>query len=243
MPLGALFTTFNGEPIKNIPQGDLFLDFRNGTCTDSAGTITLMNSNLDYYNLTQCNSFSIFASDADTGINVGNALTISDHQLTHTIDSYAFDQIRISIPSLSLPTDSNQIMFVGSTNLEMNYIFNNFAHFRDQYPTLPAVATSTNTFTEYVSHHVGGYDQILYTISNTHGSNSLNVKVQFSENNVDWFDAQGYTAATGVTIAAGSYDAFATDITHHFYRVQIQSTSSGNHATFQIFWNYVSLNN
>ena len=53
MPLGALFTTFNGEPIKNIPSGDMFLDFRNGTATDSAGTITLMNSNLDYYNLNQ----------------------------------------------------------------------------------------------------------------------------------------------------------------------------------------------
>ena len=43
MPLGALFTTINGEPIKDIPKGDMFLDFRNGTATDSAGTITLMN--------------------------------------------------------------------------------------------------------------------------------------------------------------------------------------------------------
>ena len=243
MPLGALFTTFNGEPIKNIPSGDMFLDFRNGTATDSAGTITLMNSNLDYYNLNQCNSFSVFASDADTEINIGNALTISDHQLTHNINSYAFDQLRLTIPTNSTPDDSNQIMFVGSTNLEMNYIFNNFAHFRDQYPRLPAIATSTNTFTAYVGHHVGGYDQFHYIISNTDGSNSLNVKVQFSENGSDWFDAQGYTAAAGVTVAAGSYNSFSSENTHHFYRVQIQSTSAGNHATFIIYWNYVSLNN
>jgi hypothetical protein len=238
MPLGALFTTINGEPIIDIPSGDMFLDFRNGTATDSAGTITLMNTNLDYYNLNQCNSFSIFASDADTGINIGNALTISDHQLTHTINSYAFDQIRLSIPANSTPDATNQVMFVASTNLEMNYIFNNFAHFKGEYNL-----TTTNTFTTYVGHHVGAYDQFHYIISNTDGSNSLNVKVQFSENGTDWFDAQGYTAAAGVTVAAGSYDSFSSENTHHFYRVQLQSTSSGNHATFDIFWNYVSLNN
>ena len=238
MVLGSLFTTADGEPIKDIPSGDLFLDFRNGTCTDSAGTITLMNTNLDYYGLTQCQSFAIFASDADTGINVGNALTISDHQLTHVINHYAFDQIRLTIPANSTPDTTNQIMFVASTNQELNYVFNNYAHFREN-----LTGTTTNTFTSYVSHHVGGYDQVLYTISNTHGSNSLNVKVENSENGVDWFASSGYSGATGVTVASGSYNAFATDIAHHFYRVTLQSTSSGNHATFNVFWNYVSLNN
>ena len=82
-----------------------------------------------------------------------------------------------------------------------------------------------------------------YIISNTDSTNSLNVKVQFSENGSDWFDAQGYTGAAGVTVLAGSYNAFSTDVTHHFYRVRLQSTSAGNHATFKTFWNYVSLNN
>jgi hypothetical protein len=235
---GALFTTNNGEPIKNIPAGDLFLDFRNGTCTDSAGTVTTMNTDLDYYGLTQCNSFAIFASDADAGINVGNALTISDHQLTHVVNNYSFDQIRISIPSNSTPSNSNQLMFVGSTDNYIGYIFNNFAHFRDN-----ETGTTTNSFVTYVSHHVGGYDQMHYIISNTDSTNSLNVKVQFSENGSDWFDAQGYTGAAGVTVLAGSYNAFSTDVTHHFYRVRLQSTSAGNHATFKTFWNYVSLNN
>ena len=240
---GTLFTTADGEAIKEIPSGDFFLDFLNGTATDSAGTITQMNTNLDYYNLTQANSFAIFASDADTGINVGNALTIADHQLTHIVNNYAFDQIRLTIPENSTPDASNQIIFIASTDNYLNYVFNNYAHFRDQYPTLPATATSTNSFVTYVGHHVGGFEQFHYIISNTHGSNSLDVKVQFSENGSDWFDAQGYTAATGVTVANGSYNSFSSENSHHFYRVQIQSTSSGNHATFQIFWNYVSQNN
>jgi len=235
---GTLFTTADGEAIKDIPSGDLFLDFLHGTATDSAGTITQMNTNLDYYNLSQANSFAIFASDADTGINVGNALTIADHQLTHIVNNFAFDQIRLTIPANSTPDATNQIMFIASTDNYINYVFNNYAHFRDEYNT-----TSTNSFVTYVGHHVGGYEQFHYIIENTDSTNSLNVKVQFSENGTDFFDAQGYTAATGVTVAAGSYNSFSSENTHHFYRVQIQSTVGGAHATFKIYWNYVSQNN
>ena len=90
---GAFFSTFNGEPIKNIPAGDMMLDFRHGTVTDSAGTITLMNTNLDYYNLTQANSIAIYASDAEAEINIGNSLTLKDHQITHQIDNFGFDYV------------------------------------------------------------------------------------------------------------------------------------------------------
>ena len=107
MVLGTLFTTANGHILKDIPAGDLFIDFRNGTITDSAGTITLLNTNLDYYGLTQAKSFAVFVSDSDAEINVGNALTIADHQLTHVVESYAFDQLRITIPSNSTPAASN----------------------------------------------------------------------------------------------------------------------------------------
>jgi hypothetical protein len=242
--MGTIFTTSDGEAIKNIPAGDMILDFVHGTITDSAGTTSTMNTNLDYYGLTQCQSFAIFASDADTGISFGNSLTISDHQLTHVVNNYAFGEVRISIPSNDIPVSSSQIMFIGSTDAYLGYIFNNYAHFRDQLTTPPtADTTSTNTFTTYVSHHVGGYDQTLYTIENTGGANSINVKVQFSENAVDWFDDIGYTGATGVTIAPNSYDAYASSIYHHFRRVQVQSTVAGNHSTFNIFWNYVSANN
>jgi hypothetical protein len=234
--LGTLFTTANGHILKDLPAGDLFIDFRNGTITDSAGNVTLLNTNLDYYGLTQAKSFALFVSDSDAEINVGNALTIADHQLTHVIESFAYDQIRVHIPSNSTPAASNQLMIVGSTNEEMNYTFNNYAHFRDE-----MTDTSTNSYVSYVSHHVGGYDQIIYTTENTHGSNSLDVLVEYSENGSDWFAVSGY--GTGVTVTNGSYNSFATDIYHHFYRVRVKSTSSGNHATFKVYWNYVSANN
>lgn len=237
MVLGTLLTTNNGQILKDIPSGELFIDFRNGTITDSAGTVTLLNTNLDYYGLSQAKSFAIFVSDSDAEINVGNALTIADHQLTHEINSFAYDQIRVSIPSNSTP-DKNQLMIVGSTNEELNYQFNNYAHFRDEVSD-----TSTNSFTTYVSHHVGGYDQFIYTIENTDGANSLDVKVEFSENGSDWFASSGYSGASGVSVTNGSYNSFASDIAHHFYRVRVKSTSAGNHATFKVYFNYVSLNN
>tara|TARA_B100000470_G_C19775676_1_gene385185 strand:- start:831 stop:1562 length:732 start_codon:yes stop_codon:yes gene_type:complete len=241
---GALFTTSDGEAIKNLPSGDLILDFLHGTVTDSAGNTTTMNTNLDYYNLSQCSSFAVYASDSDTAINVGNALTIADHQLTHVVNNYDFDDVRLTIPDNSIPANSNQIMFVGSTDAYLGYIFNNYAHFRDQLTTPPVADTaSTNNFVTYVSHHVGGYDQILYTVENTGGANSINVKVQFSENGIDWFDDIGYTGATGVTVAFGSYNAYASSVYHHFRRVQVQSTVAGSPSTFNIFWNYVSANN
>ena len=235
--MGSLFTTSNGEAIKQVPSGDVQIDFLHGTVTDSAGTVTTMNTNLDYYGLTQCQSFACFTSDSDTGINIGNALTISDHQLTHVVNNYAYDSVRLSIPSNSTPDASNQIMFIGSTDAYLGYIFNNYAHDRDQ-----ESGTTTDAYVTYVSHHVGGYDQVLYTIANTHGSNSLDVQVEYSENGTNWYQMSGYSP-TGVTVTFGSYNSFSTDQQHHFYRVRLKATAAGNQADFTIFWNYVSANN
>mgnify|MGYP000924071051 CR=1 FL=1 len=242
--MGTIFTTSDGEAIKNIPSGQLDIDFLSGTITDSVGTVITMNTNLDYYGLTQCQSFAVFASDSDTGVSFGNSLTISDHQLTHIVNNYAFDTVRLTIPDNSIPDNTNQIMFVGSTDAYLGYIFNNYAHFRDQLTTPPVADTaSTGAYVTYVQHHVGGYDQFLYTIANTGGVNSINVKIENSENGVDWFASSGYTGATGVTVAPNSFDSFATSIPHHFYRVRVESTVPASASTFNIFWNYVSSNN
>ena len=128
------------------------------TVTDSTGAVTTMNTNLDYYNLTQANSIAIYASDAETEINIGNSLTLKDHQITHQINDYAFDYVRINIPDLSTPNDRSQLMFIASTDKILNYNFKNYAHFRD----VTDAYTTTNSYATVVQHHVGGYDQIIY---------------------------------------------------------------------------------
>ena len=63
------------------------------------------------------------------------------------------------------------------------------------------------------------------------------MQIQFSEDNSTWFAESGYTGS--VTITQGNFDAYASSIEHHFIRVVINSTSSGNSADFEIFYNFV----
>ena len=230
---GALFSTIDGEPIKDLPVGDVMLDFRHGVVTDSLGNQTLMNTNLDYYGLTQANSIAIYASDAEAEINIGNSLTLKDHQITHQINNYGFDYVRVNIPDLSTPNDKSQLMFVASTDQILNYNFKNYAHFRDVTDTY----TTTNSYATVVSHHVGGYDQFIFYIDNTGGSNAMTATVEVSNDGTNFFTLSGYVG--GVNIAANDTNIFASDQQHHFYRVQLKSTSSGNHTTAKVYWNYV----
>ena len=59
-------------------------------------------------------------------INVGNVLTLADHQLTHVLESYAFDQIRLSIPENSTPVPpklNDQEHYYYLLQWKMNLIF------------------------------------------------------------------------------------------------------------------------
>jgi len=232
--MGSLFTTSDGKIIKDIPSGEFHLDFLNGTAIDSAGTITQMNSNLNYYNLNQAKSIAIFCSDSDAEIHVGNQLSIADHQLTHIINAYAFTDVRITVPANSTP-NLNQLIFMASTDDYLGYVINNYAHTRDS-----TTGTTTDSFATAFSKHVGGYNQILITVDNTDvGSDSLDLKIQFSEDGSEFFDEQGFTATNGVAVAAGANEAFVTNNMHHFYRARVKATSSGNQATFKLYWNLV----
>jgi len=232
--MGSLFTTSDGLIIKDIPAGEMHLDFLNGTAIDSAGTITQMNTNLNYYNLQQCKSIAIFCSDSDAEIHVGNQLSIADHQLTHIINAYAFTDIRVKIPANSTP-DVNQLIFMASTDDYLGYIINNYAHTRDS-----TTGTTTDSFATVFSKHVGGYDQTLITVDNTDvASDSLDLKIRFSEDGSEFFDEQGFTATNGVAVAAGAYEAFVSNNHHHFFDARVKATSSGNQATYKIYWNLV----
>ena len=236
--MGSLLTTSDGGEITGITNGGaVFLDFVAGTVTlpeGSTGALTrAMNKNLNDLGLNQCNSIAIWCSDADATYQVGSALSLSDHQLSHVINNYGFSSVRIDIPSNSTPSASNQIFFMGSTDGWMGYGFPRISHQRSEYSD-----TSTNSQVVYLSKHVGAYNQFLITTANTGGANSIDVVIEFSENGSDWFQDSGYT--TAVTIPNGSYNAFASEVEHHFYRVLINSTSAGNHSTFTIHWNFVN---
>ena len=234
--MGTLFTTSDGTILTGLTAGVLTLDFTNGKITAPDGTVTNMNTSLQTMSLQKAKSFMIFCSDADKIIRVGNALTISDHTLTTTIHNYEFDHIKIEIPNNSTP-DENQVAFMASDDAYLNYDPSDNWHDRGV-----ITGTSTDALVNHYTKHVGGYEDFYITTYNvdTGGSgNSIDVVIYFREDGTTYFREDGYT--TNVSIAAGSYNAFATNRKHHFYRAEIIATSAGNQNDFAIYYNNVSV--
>jgi len=245
--MGSLFTTgINGTnpagtEITGIVSGAVFLDFIAGTITLPEGSTTPltrnMTKNLDDLGLNQCNSIGIWCSDADAIYQVGSAVTLSDHQLSHVINQYGFNTVRIDIPANSTPTASNQLFFMASTDGWLGYSFPRISHQRGSISS-----TSTNSYVVELSKHIGAYNQFMITTVNTHATNSIDLQIQYSEDGTNWFIDQGYT--TAVAVAGGAtpdaFDSWASEVAHHFYRIHVKSTSAGNHATFVIYYNFVN---
>ena len=245
--MGSLFTTgINGttpagSEITGITSGSVFLDFVAGTVTLPEGSTApltrTMTKNLNDLGLNQCNSIGVWCSDADATIHVGSAISLSDHQLSHVIRNYGFSNCRIEIPANSEPDETNQIFFMASTDGWMGYSFPNISHQRGRLPVTGSNA-STDSSVVYLSKHVGAYNQFMITTNNSDGSNSLDLRIQYSEDGSNWFNDDGYSSSA-VTITAGNYDTWASEIAHHFYRVVIVSTSAGNSADFELYYNFV----
>ena len=235
--MGSLFTTTGGTELTGITSGTAFLDFMAGTVTLPDGTVSNMNKNLNDLGLNQCNSIAIWCSDADATYQVGSAVTLSDHQLSHVVNNYGFSTVNITIPSNSTPDNTNQLFFMASTDGWLGYGFPRISHQRGSISS-----TSTNSYVVELSKHVGAYNQFMITTVNTDGANSIDIQIQYSEDGTNWFIDQGYT--TAVTIAGGAtpdaFDSWASEVEHHFYRIQVKSTVTDSHATFEIYYNFVN---
>ena len=236
--MGSLLTTANGTEITGISSGAVFLDFVAGTVTlpegSTAPLVSNMNKSLNDLGLNQCFSIGIWCSDADATYQVGSAITLSDHQLSHVVNQYGFSTVRIDVPANSTPDATNQIFFMASTDQWMGYGFPRISHQRAE---LDGTSTAVNT--TILSKHVGAYNQFLITTQNTDGANSIDLVIEFSENGTDWFPDQGYTTAVTIPTGVTGFNAFASEVEHHFYRARIIDTVGGNHGTFTIFWNFV----
>jgi len=231
-------TTAEGTEITGITNGAVFLDFLAGTITLPEGSSTPlvrpMSKNLNDLGLQQCNSIGIWMSDADAQYQIGSAVSLSDHQLNHVICNYGFNTVRIDIPSNSTPDNTNQLFFMASTDGWLGYSFPRISH-----QAGAITGTSSDTLTLILSKHVGSYNQFLITTDNR-GAQSIDVTIEFSENGTDFFPDSGYT--TAVTVTAGSFNAFASEVEHHFYRVRIvnSSTGSGHAEAFTVHYNFVN---
>jgi len=237
--MGSLLTTSAGTEITGIANGGAVeLDFLAGTITlpqGSQGNLTrTMNKNLNDLQLNQCNSIAVWCSDADATIQVGSAVSLSDHQLSHVLCNYGFSTVRINIPSNSTPTDTNQVFFMASTDGWLGYSFPRISHQRGA-----VTGTSSDTLTIILSKHVGAYNQFLITTENR-GAQSIDLTIEFSENGSDWFADSAGTVTIPATTS--NYNAFASEVEHHFYRARIvnATTGAGHAEAFTIHYNFVN---
>ena len=231
--LGQLFTTADGTELTGLVSGDYFLDFMQGTITQPSGTTTNMNKTLNDIGMSQCNSIGVWISDADAKIFIGSTISLADHQLAHIVNNYGFTNVRVNIPANSTPDNTNQMFFMASTDGWLGYAFPHISHQRAE-----VTGTSSDTLTTVLSKHVGAYNQFLITTENS-GSQSIDITIEFSEDGTDWYADPSY--ATAQTITAGSFNAFASDVEHHFYRARIvnTTTSAGHAEAFKIHYNFV----
>jgi len=237
--MGSLLTTSGGGEITGIANGGAVeLDFIAGTITLPAGSqgnlVRNMNKNLNDLQLNQCNSIAVWCSDADATYQVGSAISLSDHQLSHVVCNYGFSTVRINIPSNSTPTDTNQIFFMASTDGWLGYSFPRISHQRGEIS-----GTSSDTLTTILSKHVGAYNQFLITTENE-GSQSIDLTIEFSENGTNWFADSAGTVTIPATTS--NYSAFASEVEHHFYRARIvnSATGAGHAEDFTIYYNFVN---
>jgi len=236
--MGSLLTTSDGTEITGIVSGAVFLDFIAGTITLPEGStgnlVRTMNKTLNDLGLTQCNSIGVWCSDADAQYQIGSAISLGDHQLNHVICNYGFSTVRIDIPANSTPTASNQIFFMASTDGWLNYSFPRISHQRGE-----VSGTSSDTLTVILSKHVGAYNQFLITTENG-GAQSIDLTIEFSENGSDWFADSAGTVTIPATTS--NYNAFASEVEHHFYRARIvnATTGAGHAEAFTIHYNFVN---
>ena len=239
--MGSLFTSADGDEIIGIANGTVQLDFIAGEITLPAGSeaplVRTMNKNLNDLGLNQCNSIGVWCSDADATFRVGSAISLADHQLSHVVRNYGFSTASITIPDNSTPDATNQIFFMASSDGWLGYSFPFISHQRGRIPETGSNA-STDASVVYLSKHVGAYNQFMITTNNSDSSNSLDLRIQYSEDGSNWFNDDGYSSSA-VTVANGATDTWASEIEHHFYRVSIVSTSAGNSADFEIYYNFV----
>lgn len=85
--------------------------------------------------------------------------------------------------------------------------------------------------------HTPNIGSKVFLIENTHGSNSLDAKVQVRQTHTptggSWFDDPD-TGAAYTAVAAGNLLILESSLTAHLTRLMIRSTSAGNPATYQV---------
>jgi hypothetical protein len=75
-------------------------------------------------------------------------------------------------------------------------------------------------------------NHVVYIVLNAHVANSIDYKVLASIDDVTYVEVKA--EATLAAAVVGSFEATAAQIAYRYFKVQVKSSSSGNHGTAQV---------
>lgn len=237
-PRTALITyPTNGKRKTGVKAGTWEFNFTHGRVTLPDNTEEEMSNSLISLGDTKIRSCFILVSDSDAIVKYGRSnIVINDHILLHLMQEIEIESLSIEFPSGRIPQDDFQLGIMASTNPIIPLdIDTQLSHNRSK---VTGSLTDNNYKTVYQT-HVGGYDQIMFTIENTHAANGLTVQIDFSEDGVDWYQDPDFDTAINIPTSASQPIKYATSVKHHLYRVKVRNTGAGLNSSYKVHQNLI----
>jgi len=225
----------NAERKEDAEAGVWTFDFKKGIAKNPSGLGEDMSSSLEKIHDVRCRSALIIVSDADAKIKIGDRKMPYDHSLVHLIQNLEFDSLEIDFPTGRTPANNFEFVVLASNSPIFPLLIDiSQQHFRDKY-----TGSSASSYTVICDLHTGGYDQIMFTIENTHASNGLTAKIEFSEDATDYYIDPNFNLGSELTIAGLGKSVYASSIKHHFYRVSVKNQTSASNSSYKIHQNCI----
>jgi len=182
----------------------------------------------------------IFGSEATTALKTdsGGMLqirSISDNvNVVNDTATNLKTQIYGSDTTSALKTDADGALYIRSVSDTVNVSGTVTAVTSQSFNEANNLAVQTgDTFTALSAQDLSQLEEYSFAVYNRIVGNSVDVKVEISPNNTDWF-----TDISSRTIAAGSMDVFVPGRWLRYARVQYKSTSAGQAATIDVYFQY-----
>ena len=210
---------------KGAKAGRYVLDFENGLVTAPDGSTEEMSNDLKKIGSNFARSVFITVSTVDAKIKIGQNQLPKSHQLTYVVQGIGFQDMVVEFPTDRTPLDDFSFAVMASDSNIFPIDADVLVGFHNPTPQTGNTGAAYVTVFDFV---FTGYSQIEIITENTGGVNTILVKIQVSEDAVNWVDHQGYEKS----IPVNDSDVFSSSVKHKYYRVQVKNNPGSS--TFRV---------
>jgi len=210
---------------QGAKAGRYVLDFENGLVTAPDGSTEEMSNDLKKIGSNFARSVFVTVSTVETKIKIGQNQLPQTHQLTYVVQGIGFQDMVVEFPVDRIPLDDFSFAVMASDSNIFPVDADVLVGFHNPTPQTGNTGAAYVTVFDFV---FTGYSQIEIITENTGGVNTIFMKIQVSEDGVNWVDHQGYEKS----IAINDNDVFSSSVKHKYYRVQVKNNSGSS--TFRV---------